>query len=81
MTVAAVALQHPHNYGIDQHNGFLPSKEPISRLDGTHEIYWEEMLDRAIQMPLRFAGGSNTSLQERQSARCWRQEIRQVSLR
>jgi hypothetical protein len=73
-------LNDSASFDIDLDNGFLPAQEPLSRLGGELEVQWEEMLDRAVQMPLMFAGGSDTvSALSKQRARLWRRDIRMVS--
>ena len=82
MTVAVSSSASPtqDTHGIDTHNGFLPSSEPLSRLGGEYE-QWEVLLDRAQALPLLFAGGGpGTSEASRQQARQWRSDLRRVSV-
>jgi hypothetical protein len=79
--ISSLPLQGSTAFDIDPHNGFLPSQEPLSRLNGEYEAEWEQMLDRAMHLPLLFAGGSSkyTSNERRRDAILWRKDIRAVS--
>jgi hypothetical protein len=80
MTRHAFLSASSQGYSIDPHNGFLPREEPLSRLEGEHELYWEHSLDMASVIPLRFSGGHGVPAQEQKIARRWRKDLREVSM-
>lgn len=79
MTRLSFLSASSQGYG-DSHNGFLPREEPLSRLEGEHELYWEQYLDMASVIPLRFSGGHDVPAKDQRNARRWRKDLREVSM-